>query len=139
MLGIERFDSKVTPEPTSGCWLWTGSLVCGYGQFSVKSRPIRAHRFAYETARGAVPDDLDLDHLCRNRACCNPNHLEPVTRRVNTLRGVGACATNARKTHCKNGHEFTDENTRMEHRATGVARVCRACERERHGLPRRPV
>ncbi len=128
MTGIERFDSKVTPEPMSGCWLWTASMHHGYGQFSVKHRPIDAHRFAYETLVGPIPADREIDHLCRNRACCNPAHLEAVTARTNTLRGVGATAKHARQTHCLRGHPFDESNTT---RASGGGRACRQCDKDR--------
>jgi hypothetical protein len=133
----ERFDAKWIPEPNTGCWLWLGAaLKNGYGRLSVgqrsqgERRTLYAHRLAYELFVGPIPPDRELDHLCRNRICCNPEHLEPVTRRVNILRGIGPNklgAINAMKTHCTHGHEFTIENTR--HRPAG-GRSCRACARE---------
>lgn len=120
-------------EPMSGCWLWGGTYgYFGYGVFKYsgqKSRP--AHRVVYEILRGEIQPGLHLDHLCRNHACVNPDHLEPVTSRVNTLRGVGPSAVNAKKTHCKNGHEFTPENTMFVD--GGRARACRKCNRK-HAL-----
>src|SRR3990167_2682493 len=110
----------------SRCWLWTATKTrTGYGH--LRSQPWRGettHRFFYELLVGPIAEGLELDHLCRNRACVNPLHLEPVTARINTLRGLGPSARNARKTHCARGHEFTEENTYHhvpEHRA------CRAC------------
>ena len=122
---IERFWSKVDMD--GDCWLWTaGRDTGGYSSFSVKGRRLYGHRFAYEALVGPIPDGLEIDHLCRVRHCVNPGHMEPVTSRENTLRGIAPAARNARKTHCKRGHEFTPENTHM--RPNGH-RQCRACRR----------
>src|SRR5690606_27636904 len=90
---------------------------------------LRAHVASYELHVGPVPDGLVLDHLCRNRACINPSHMEPVPNRVNVLRGEGPTAVNARKTHCVNGHEFSAENTHI--RPTGW-RECKTCKRRQN-------
>jgi len=119
----ERFWAKV--EKTPGCWRWRGQLLrSGYGRFSVGRRSVRAHVFAYEQEYGAVPNGLCLDHLCRNKVCVNPQHLEAVTSRENTLRGIGLTAQNARKTHCPNGHAYDAINTYIYN---GRWRNCRAC------------
>lgn len=121
----DRFWLKV--NKTDSCWEWTAFLYNGYGRFSVAHRKsIPAHRFAYESVVGPIPDGLTLDHLCRNRACVNPAHLEPVTMRVNTLRGIGPSAQNAVKTHCGAGHELTGDNVSVS--ANGWRR-CRVCQR----------
>lgn len=112
---------------TQSCWLWTGAMTGGYGQVRFAGGFIRAHRLAYELTNGQIPDGLDLDHLCRVTNCVNPAHLEPVTRPVNILRGVGMSAKRARQTHCKRGHEFTPENTYKWR----TSRICRACARQR--------
>ena len=121
-----RFAQKVE-KVENGCWIWTGGFFYEkpYGQFSAK-RNWRAHKFAYEALRGRVPEGLVLDHLCRNPACVNPSHLEPVTDVVNILRGEGPHALNARKTHCLRSHEFTPENTGT---TKGGGRYCKACKR----------
>lgn len=126
-----RFWRKV--QKTEGCWEWTGyRCERGYGSFS-PSRGVTAyaHRIAFTQLRGPIPDRMDLDHLCRNTSCCNPDHLDAVPRRENILRGVGPAARNARKTHCIRGHEFTPENT-YAHTVRGLQRrACKKCSCER--------
>ncbi|MEU8682932.1 HNH endonuclease signature motif containing protein [Streptomyces sp. NPDC048611] len=133
-----RFWSKVNkqgPMPPQAiapglCWEWTGSKTPGgYGQFWVKPRLVVSHRFAYEQVLGPIPDGLQLDHLCRNRACVNPQHLEPVTQQVNIWRGFSIATANRLKTHCPHGHPYSAENTYIHPKNNG--RICRACARER--------
>lgn len=117
-----RFWAKV--RKGAECWEWVGAHTSrGYGNFWSGSRYVAAHIFAYSLLVGSVPRGLDLDHLCRNRSCVNPEHLEPVTRRENTLRGETPAARNARKTHCLRGHVFDEANTYRSKRGRG----CRAC------------
>lgn len=111
-------------DASGDCWEWTASTTHGYGRFSRQ----RSHRALYEMLVGPVPEGLELDHLCRNRACVNPDHLEPVTRRVNVLRSPLAAGARARQTHCHLGHEFTPANTLISRRNQ---RECRACRRRR--------
>jgi hypothetical protein len=123
-----RILSKVTVTET-GCWEWGGYLdEKGYGRLVVKKRFRTAHSVLWVLERGPVPEGLELDHLCRNRACVNPDHLEPVTHRENMLRGAGPIAENAAKTHCKYGHPFDEENTILRPNRPGT-RECRACHR----------
>lgn len=105
------------------CWIWQRNTdQAGYGRHGSK----RAHRMVYESRIGPIPEGLTLDHLCRVHACVNPDHLEPVTRAVNVMRGEGHAAVNARKTHCVRGHKFDERNTFI--RPEGW-RACRACHR----------
>jgi hypothetical protein len=125
---LQRLLSRIEIDQNTGCWEWQGYRRRGYGSISLGRRgdkTVPVHRLAYERLVGPIPDGLQLDHLCRNPPCCNPEHLEPVTSRVNTLRGVSAGAKNAVKTHCPQGHEYTPENTYL---ADG-ARHCRICRR----------
>lgn len=125
----QRFWEKVDSEDPAECWIWKGHTTCGgYGRFRMDGHNVFAHRFAYESIVGPIPDGLPLDHLCRNRACVNPAHLEPVTHKVNILRGESPSARNATKTHCKRGHIFDRHNT--YHIRTG-GRACKQCMKER--------
>lgn len=114
-------------DPDSGCWNWTGTIAdTGYGRV----RKAYAHRVAYEFWIGPIPDGLQIDHLCRNRRCFNPEHLEAVTQRENILRGESPMARHARRTHCVHGHEFTAENT-YSPPSGATHRHCRTCIRNR--------
>lgn len=114
------------------CWLWTGTKSPEeYGACYADGRTKRAHRHAWELFFGAIPEGLVIDHLCRVPACVNPAHLEPVTVRENTLRGIGRAATNARKVRCSRGHSLGEENTVPEP-GRRKCRICRmAAQKER--------
>jgi hypothetical protein len=123
-----------------GCLIYTGPLNNrGYGHISTTVNGASAsdgvHRVVYEAMVGPIPTGLQLDHLCRTRACVNHFHLEPVTRRENILRGDSPSAVHARKTHCVRGHEFNEENTSI--RSDG-SRSCRKCGAYRKRLARLP-
>lgn len=121
---LERFVAKVVF--TEKCWLWNGAKTQGYGSFNARSyQTTTAYRWMYEHLRGPVPKGMQLDHLCRNRICVNPAHLEAVTQKTNWVRGDSPTAKNARKTHCLHGHEFTAANTYQ--RKDTLGRKCRAC------------
>jgi hypothetical protein len=120
------FWAKITKS--DGCWLWTAALTSGYGAWGNR----RAHRLVYEALVGPIPQGLQLDHLCRNRACVRPEHLEPVTQQVNLARGNGLPARRARQTECIYGHPFDAANTLV----TKFGRVCRTCNREKARLRR---
>lgn len=120
----------------NGCVVWTGHIDRnGYGKVNRRSARIyTAHTLAYVIAFGPVPDGCEIDHLCKNRACCNPAHLEAVPHAVNIGRGdYKSNHRNGRKTHCKRGHEFTSENTRIYVLRGVRIRKCRACRKERQG------
>lgn len=126
----QRIHDKYLVDGSTGCWTWQATISGGgYGYVTVDGRQRVAHRVMYELLVGEIPAGTELDHLCRNRSCVNPAHLEPVTHRVNVRRGVGLAARNARATHCGRGHAFDEANTRI--RANG-SRYCRACDRARY-------
>lgn len=123
----ERIHQKLAIE--HGCWVWYGPLDRdGYGRCYIKHpRQQRAHRTVWTLLIGPIPEGLMMDHLCRNRRCVNPEHLEIVTPRVNVLRGDTVTSRNLRKTHCPQGHPYSEENTGY----TGRSRWCRTCKRDK--------
>jgi hypothetical protein len=123
----ERIDDLSMPEPNSGCWLWVGACDnAGYGILRVNGHTRHAHRMSCEVVRGPISGELVVDHLCRNPACVNPDHLEPVTQRENHLRNP-LRFNKSKGEFCMRGHRYTEENTMWQ--KTG--RLCRTCHRER--------
>lgn len=119
----QRFQAKVSVAP-NGCWLWQAAKDRdGYGHFWPHwQKVMRAHRWSYEYHVGPIPEGLTLDHLCQVKACCNPDHLEPVTNRENLARAA------ARRPTCSRGHAYTDENTLIRSDGHGgERRRCREC------------
>jgi len=126
MNNVEKFWTKV--DKTGRCWIWKNYITHGgYGQLKWGDKLNYAHRVAYEISFGKIPYKMVIDHLCRNRACVNPNHMELVTRGENVMRGNGLARNNLLKTHCKRGHELLPENVYLYRNM----RQCRECKRMR--------
>lgn len=123
---LSRFIDKIDIAE-NGCWNWTAALSPnGYGVLGIDGRTIKAHRFAYEYFVGQIPPELEIDHLCRNRICSNPAHLEPVTHYENLIRGNKRPSSHSN--YCKHGHLYTQDNT--YYHPNRVGRECVACRSE---------
>jgi len=126
---LKRFFDKVD---VGDCWQWVASKTSdGYGQFFPgDGKRWRSHRWLWTQLVGPIASGLEVDHLCRNRACVNPDHLEPVSKKVNQHRGNSPMGVNARKTQCPAGHIYDEANTRLSVDKFGTThRQCRACDR----------
>ncbi len=118
---LTQFYSHIQFIESTGCWEWTGDIHLGYGRLMIKRKHYQAHRLSYEIFKGKIPDGLELGHLCRNRSCCNPEHLEAVTRSINLRRGHNY---NRDKTHCKQGHPYSGKNLLIRKDGTRRCRIC---------------
>lgn len=124
---MEKFWSNV--RKTDTCWIWEAYKSMGYGKFIFNNQRWEAHRFCYTLFKGEIPFDKELDHLCRNPACVNPDHLEAVSHRENILRGNTLPSKNILKTDCPFGHEYSINNTRI---GTNGARYCKLCDKKKN-------
>lgn len=133
---LQRLLAKIERDTQTGCWNWTASIApSGYAQFRFLGRRDYGHRAAYVLLVGPIPDGLHLDHLCRNRPCVNPAHLEPVAPQINTLRSpIAPASINAAKSHCAHGHLLHGDN--VYQRPDRIGRMCRTCRREVNRLYR---
>ncbi len=120
-----RIQKHIVVDEQTGCWIWQGDKVKGgYGRTCVDGRKWLSHRASYAAHKGPIPDGLTIDHLCKREPCCNPDHLEPVTMKENTMRGNSFSRINAEKTHCALGHPFEGDNL---YRYKDGRRECRTC------------
>jgi hypothetical protein len=131
----ESFKARTTLDEATRCWVWTSPRSGnGYGWAS----PTFAYRVAYVLFKGPLSPELEPDHLCKNKLCVNPDHLEAVTKKVNILRSDSISAKNARKIHCKHGHLLEGDNLKIRYDKKGRPhRVCITCERMRAHETRR--
>lgn len=125
---IARLYSNVEDNSSTECHEWVGSLNdSGYGVFYHNYSQYKAHRVVYSLNFGDPGENLVIDHLCRNRSCVNPAHLEAVSSQVNTLRGIGFAAKNALKGTCPRGHALIKPNHVSDMLGTH-GRSCRSCD-----------
>lgn len=119
-----EFITKRFKISENGCWDWTGNKNRqGYGRVPFRGRVVVPHRLLHQTIFGEITPGLVSDHICENKSCVNPKHIEPVTSKENIYRGCAPPSINIRKTHCASGHKFTTENTYI---SRGM-RACRTC------------
>lgn len=137
-----RLTEKLRYDAITNCWIWTACTNgLGYGYLNPikgeKRGTRRAHRIVYELLVEKIPTGLQCDHLCRNRLCVNPAHIDIVTAQENTLRGTGFAATNAKKTHCQNGHKLTGANLVITSAGSRQCKICLRFSQRRYDARKR--
>ncbi len=133
--GTEIPKGILIPKLDTPCWNWIGhGNQGGYGRLRFNTEMLLSHRFLYELFIGKIPNGKQLNHICRNRRCCNPEHLEPVTNQENVGRGLTPILKgwNAKKTHCANGHPYSKDNTILKSNNKRVCRICRSANDRRY-------
>lgn len=132
---LSQWNDRIEPlieRTDAGCWEWLGTrLPHGYGTISIAGAKWYLHRLSHEMWVGPIGEGLHIDHLCRNRPCLNPEHIEAVTQRVNNLRSESFAGERHRQTHCINGHAFDEINTYVAPNGTRKCRTCRSIARRR--------
>ena len=127
----DRFLTKFSEDPIRGCWIWNSGKNKkgpeGYGRYWTDGKDVQAHRYSYETIRGPIPDNMQIDHLCQTRTCVNPWHLEIVTQSINIKRSD---SENRKKTHCPKGHPYEGDNLYVG--PNDARRYCITCHRARN-------
>lgn len=130
---IKRFEQKISPDPNTGCWLWTATTRRGYGALYINGKKQNAHVVSWEIYKKIPRGDKFVCHKCNIKSCVNPSHLYLGTPSQNTRYFVATgMHHHAKKTHCKHGHIFSSKNTYFYFRNSGVRRECRICRRRRH-------
>lgn len=131
MSPVERFHASYEMVTESGCWIWMKQVHRGYGYFNIGGRHPRAHRWIYAQLHGAIPSELECDHLCGVRCCVNPSHIRLVSHKINNLASNSPVGINSRKTHCYKGHPLTPGNL-VVITTRPTWRICLECNRQRN-------